>query len=126
RDRLVTGRANCVRDRARKINVLRSHSKFATCLQGKFHSVGGCAQAQMVVRVWAGDVDRSADDFARVGKRVDGDSGGEAVEEVPPAEVFNCQRRFAFRQNRVSHMVMLSSVVAPPYPTWSFRGSRGA
>ena len=29
-------------------------------------------------------------------ERADGDRGGEAVEEVPPAEVFNCQRRFAF------------------------------
>ena len=48
-------------------------------------------------------------------ERVDRDSGGEAVEEVPPAEVFNCQRRFAFRQNRVSHMVMLSSVVGIRY-----------
>ena len=77
----------------------------------------------MVVRAWAGDVDRSADDFARVEERVDRDSGGEAVEEVTPAEVFNCQRRFAFRQNRVSHMVMLSSViVASLDPTRSFRG----
>src|ERR1700744_5199927 len=66
----------------------------------------------MVVRVWAGDVDRSADDFARVEERADRDSGGEAVEEVPPAEVFDCQRRFAFRQNRVSHMILLSSVIA--------------
>src|ERR1700733_3115529 len=77
----------------------------------------------MVVRVWAGDVDRSADAFARAEQRADRDSGGEAVEEVPPAEVLNCQRRFAFRQNRVSHMVMLSSaVVASLYPTRSFRG----
>jgi hypothetical protein len=80
----------------------------------------------MVVRVWAGDVDRSADDFARVEERVDRDSGGEAVEEVPSAEIFNCQRRFAFRQNRVSHMVMLSSVVVASLdPTRSFRRGVG-
>src|ERR1700760_817859 len=62
----------------------------------------------MVVRVWPGDVDRSADDFARVEERADRDRSGEAVEEIPPAEVFDRQRRFAFRQNRVSHAVTLS------------------
>src|ERR1700735_924881 len=48
------------------------------------------------------------------GREVRGRS--QSYDEVAPAELLNCRRDFAYRQNRVSHMVMLSSVVAPPSP----------
>src|SRR6201999_2588618 len=94
-----------------QLNAPRGPPEFTPGLQREFHPVGGRAQTQMVVRGRAGDVDRRADDVGRIEQRADRNRGGEAVEEVPPAQVFNGQRRFAFGQNRVCHMVMLSRVV---------------
>ena len=106
RDGVETGRAHGLRDDSRQIDVLRRHEEGAPRLQGEFDSLGRRTQAQVAVRVGTGDVYHCADDVARVGEGGDLDSGGQPVEEVPPAEILHRQRRVAFRQNRVSHTAM--------------------